>query len=92
MKIAFVIFDGMTSLDFVGAFDPLTRLKSMEFLKNMTWEICAHTEQVKDDRGLIFTPTKIKESLDRYELVVIPGGSNRIRRILFRSGRPTRSR
>lgn len=29
MKIAFVIYDGMTLLDFAGVYDPLTRLRSM---------------------------------------------------------------
>src|SRR5579871_841208 len=74
MKIAFVIFDGMTSLDFLGAYDPLTRLKSMGFLKNMIWEVCAPTEQVTDDRGLVFTPTQVGLSLERFDLVVVPGG------------------
>ena len=31
MKTAFVIFNGMTALDFVGIYDPLTRLKTMGF-------------------------------------------------------------
>ena len=29
MKTAFLIFNRMTALDFIGTFDPLTRLKSM---------------------------------------------------------------
>jgi len=29
MKAAFVVFDRITALDFVGFYDPLTRLKSM---------------------------------------------------------------
>jgi len=74
MKIGFVIFDGMTSLDFLGAYDPLTRLKAMGFLKNMNWEVCAPTEQVTDDRGLVFTPTQVGLPLDRFDLVVVPGG------------------
>ncbi len=74
MKIGFVIYNGMTSLDFVGAFDPLTRLKTMGFLKNMSWEICAPSEQVSDDAGLVFTPTQVGTPLDRYDLVVVPGG------------------
>ena len=74
MKIAFVIFDEMTSLDFVGIYDPLTRLKTMGFLKNMSWEICATTDQVTDDRGLVFAPTQVGAPLDRYDLVVVPGG------------------
>jgi transcriptional regulator GlxA family with amidase domain len=74
MKIGFVIFDGMTSLDFIGVYDPLTRLKTMGFLKNLTWDVCAVTEQVTDDRGLVFTPTQVGVPLDRCDLVVVPGG------------------
>ena len=36
MKIAFVIFNGMTSLDLIGIYDPLTRLKTMGFTKVVT--------------------------------------------------------
>jgi cyclohexyl-isocyanide hydratase len=74
MKIGFVIYDGMTALDFVGIFDPLSRLKTMGFLKNISWEICAFTEQATDAAGLVFTPTQTGTALNRYDLVVVPGG------------------
>jgi hypothetical protein len=35
MKIAFVIFNGLTALDFIGIYDPLTRLKSMGFMPDL---------------------------------------------------------
>ena len=63
MKLAFVIFDNMTALDFIGLYDPLTRLKSMGFLPELRWDICAFTETVTDDRGLQFTPTKYQAPL-----------------------------
>ena len=31
MNVAFVAYDGMTALDFVGAYDPITRLDRMGF-------------------------------------------------------------
>jgi transcriptional regulator GlxA family with amidase domain len=74
MKIGFVIYDSMTGLDFVGVFDPLSRLKTMGFLKNLDWDICAPQEEVTDGAGLVFTPTQVTRSLDRYDLVVVPGG------------------
>jgi len=74
MKIGFVIYDGMTALDFVGAFDPISRLKTMGFLKNISWEICALTEPVTDAAGLVLTPTQTGTPLNRYDLVVVPGG------------------
>jgi transcriptional regulator GlxA family with amidase domain len=74
MKAAFIIFDRMTALDFVGAYDPVTRLKSMGFLQDLTWDICAISERVTDDRGLVFTPTRTGGALNGYDLVIVPGG------------------
>lgn len=74
MKIAFIIFDGMTALDFIGAYDPLTRLKTMGFLPDLEWEICALTETVTDHSGLLFTPTRSGGPLQGFDLLVIPGG------------------
>ena len=39
MRIAFVIYDGMTSLDFIGVYDPVTRLKTMGFMPDLEWDI-----------------------------------------------------
>lgn len=74
MKMAFVIYDQMTGLDFVGAFDPLSRLKTMGFLKNIGWEICAVQERILDCAGLVFTPSQVRLPLNRFDLVVVPGG------------------
>lgn len=74
MKIAFIIYNGMTALDFIGAYDPLTRLKSMGFLKDLKWDICSHARKVKDNTGLVFIPTKVNKSLKNYDMVIVPGG------------------
>lgn len=74
MKIAFLIFNDMTSLDFIGVYDPVIRLKTMGFRDDVQWDICAFTEKVTDDSGLVFTPTKIREALDVYDLLIVPGG------------------
>lgn len=74
MKIGFVVYNGMTALDFVGVYDPLTRLKTMGFMPDLHWEICAYTSGVKDGTGLVFSPTKVKEPLDAYDMIVVPGG------------------
>ena len=34
MRAAFVLFDGLTALDFVGLYDPLTRLRATPELRN----------------------------------------------------------
>lgn len=74
MKTAFVIFDRMTALDLIGVYDPLTRLKSMNFAPGFNWQFCAFTEKVVDDRGLRFAPDTVAESLGGYDIVVVPGG------------------
>jgi transcriptional regulator GlxA family with amidase domain len=74
MKIGFIIYDGMTSLDFIGVYDPLTRLKTMGLMPDLQWEICAFSREVRDNAGLVFIPTQVKEALQNYDLVVVPGG------------------
>ena len=74
MKIAFIIYNGMTALDFIGVYDPLTRLKSMGFIKDLQWDICSHTSEVKDSTGLGFIPTRVGEPLEDYDMMIVPGG------------------
>jgi cyclohexyl-isocyanide hydratase len=74
MKAAFIVFDRMTSLDFIGFYDPVTRLKSMKILEDFEWRICARTPQVVDDRGLRMAPDTVNEPLDSYDLLFVPGG------------------
>ncbi|HEX5416894.1 MAG TPA: DJ-1/PfpI family protein [Chloroflexota bacterium] len=74
MKIAFVIYDGMTTLDFLGAYDALTRLKTMGFWPDLEWEICARSAVVTDGSGLRLLATKVDEPLVGYDLLVVPGG------------------
>lgn len=74
MKTAFVIFNRMTALDLIGVYDPLTRLKTMNIIPEFNWQLCAFTEEVSDDRGLRFAPDTVAESLDAYDIIVVPGG------------------
>ena len=74
MKTAFVLFDRLTALDFVGVYDPLTRLRSMQVMPDFEWSLCAFTDDVTDDRGLRFIPDVVGGSLAGYDLIVVPGG------------------
>jgi len=74
MKIGFVIYQGMTALDFIGVYDSIARLKTMGFVPDLEWDICACSSEVRDGTGLAFTPTKVRESLGDYDMVVVPGG------------------
>ncbi|MFQ5896339.1 MAG: DJ-1/PfpI family protein [Nitrospinota bacterium] len=75
MKIAFIIFDGMTSLDFVGFYDPITRLKTMGFLPDLEWEVCGRTAEVRDTSGLLLKPDRVSGSLRGFDMTFLPGGS-----------------
>ena len=74
MRVAFVLFERLTALDFVGAYDPITRLGSMGVVDEFEWDLCARKEGVTDDRGLSFTPDVVGASLADYDLLVVPGG------------------
>ena len=74
MKVAFIIFDQMTFLDFVGFYDPVTRLKSMRILDDFSWQVCSLSRSVVDDRGLRIEADTVGESLAGYDLLFVPGG------------------
>lgn len=74
MNTAFVIFHHMTAMDFIGAYDPFTRLKSMGLMPSFEWDICALTADVDDDKGLHIAPTVVGQPLSRYDLIIVPGG------------------
>jgi hypothetical protein len=42
MKAAFIIFDRMTYLDFIGFYDAVTRLDSMKILDGFEWRVCSN--------------------------------------------------
>lgn len=74
MQMAFVIYDDMTALDFIGAYDPLTRLNTMKLLPDVSWHVCAMTTTVRDGAGLRFVPDLVEQPLSGYDLVFVPGG------------------
>ena len=74
MKVGFIIYDGMTALDFIGVYDPVTRLNTMGFLPDLHWEVCARSMTVEDGAGLAFIPTKVGEPLHVYDMIIVPGG------------------
>jgi cyclohexyl-isocyanide hydratase len=74
MKIAFVIYDGMTALDFVGVYDPVTRLKTMGFMHDLEYDVCATIREVRDAAGLRIVAERICVPFDGYDMVIVPGG------------------
>ena len=74
MKIAYIIFDGMTMLDLVGVYDPVSRLRSIQFIPNLSWDFCATKPEIKDSFGFTVKADKISPDLSVYDVVIIPGG------------------
>lgn len=74
MKIAFVIYNELTLLDFAGAYDPLTRLKTMGFVPDLTYDICARTATVRSAEGAELVPARVDNDLSGYDYVIVPGG------------------
>lgn len=74
MDVAFVAYDGMTALDFVGAFDPVTRLTTMGY-RELDWDVCAPTGTVTATANLRFETDEVGGSLSGYDLLVVPGGA-----------------
>lgn len=74
MRIAFVIFDGMTFLDFIGFYDVIYRLNLFEETNGTTWDICGLSEEISDKLGLTIKVNRIKPDLSEYDLLFVPGG------------------
>lgn len=74
MKIAYIIFDGITWLDLIGFYDPISRLKSMGYLNDLEWDFCSKAKVASDHFGLSMVATKVNESLEGFDVLVIPGG------------------
>lgn len=74
MKAAFVVFNGVTSLDFVGAFDAIGRLRTMGFVPQLEWVVCGQQSPMTDDRGLTYLCDDTVATLEGFDLLVVPGG------------------
>ena len=74
MQIAFLMFNEMTALDILGAYDAITRLKTTGILPDLTWQWCGDAGIVLDDRGLRFTPDLVRPPLGEFDMVVVGGG------------------
>lgn len=74
MKMAFILFDQMTTLDFVGFYESVTRLGIVTANENISWDFCSNKDQITDDRGLTIKINHVYPDLSGYDVVFIPGG------------------
>ena len=76
MKIAFVLYDGVTLLDFAGAYDPLTRLKTMGFIPDLEYCTCARQERIRSFEGVELMVDRVSPDLAGFDYVIVPGGNS----------------
>jgi transcriptional regulator GlxA family with amidase domain len=74
MKIAFILFDQVTALDFVGFYEAVTWMGILNAKENVSWDFCANQEEITDDRGLTFKVNRVNPELSEYDLIFVPGG------------------
>ena len=74
MKIGFVVFNGITFLDFIGFYDVIYRLNLFEGTKGTTWDICGLSTEISDELGLTIKVNKVKPDLSEYDLLFVPRG------------------
>lgn len=74
MKLAYIIFNGISWLDFFGIYDTVLRLRTMKFISDLSWDICSFTSNAADSFGLQVIPNKIRNNLAHYDGIIIPGG------------------
>lgn len=72
MDVACCLYDDMTVLDFVGAYDPLTRLEADDSA-SVSVDVCARAEQIRAD-GLTIAVDRVEPDLGGYDLLFVPGG------------------
>jgi cyclohexyl-isocyanide hydratase len=74
-RFGFVAFEGMTLLDLVGVYDPLSRIRSMGFDTASTSEIVgAKGTRIGSHDGMMLSVSRVRPSLDDFDVLVVPGG------------------
>lgn len=74
MKIAFILYNGITWLDMAGVYEPITRLKYAGYLPDLSWDFCGFTPSTEDHGGLKILPNQVKNDLSGYDAIILPGG------------------
>jgi len=74
MKMAIILFDGMTTLDFAGFHNAVTWLKKLGHMDELSWHFCSTKRDIIDDRGMAIAVDRVMPDLSGYDLVFIPGG------------------
>lgn len=68
MKVAYVLYPGMTTLDLVGPHDVISRWPKVE-----TFFVASSTDPVKTELGLELVPSHSFSQCSRPDLILVPG-------------------
>lgn len=74
MKMAYVMFDGVTTMDFAGFYEVAAWMKVLGALEDLSWTFCADKPTIVDDRGMSVNIPRVCPDLSAYDLVFVPGG------------------
>lgn len=74
MNLAFILFNGITWMDLIGVYEPVQKLKSLQYLPDLHWDFCGYTSEISDYGGFTVIPTKVKNDLSSYDAIIVPGG------------------
>jgi cyclohexyl-isocyanide hydratase len=74
MRAAILIFPGLTVLDFIGMYDPLSRIKSMGIDPAFELRVVGTAAEIRDEGGLVLKPDSVFLDLRPLDLLLVPGG------------------
>jgi transcriptional regulator GlxA family with amidase domain len=74
MRAAIVIFPRLTVLDFIGMYDPLSRIRSMDIDPGFELRIVGTESEISDESGLVLKPDSVLLDLRPFDLLLLPGG------------------
>lgn len=74
MKMAYIMFDQMTTMDFAGFYEVVAWMRVLKKKENLTWDFCSNKDEITDDRGMKIKIQHVYPDLSTYDLVFIPGG------------------
>ena len=74
MQIAYILYDDLTLLDFVGFYDPVSRLRSMKYIPELSWQLCAAKAMITDNFGMHIRTDQVMPDLSGFDAIFVPGG------------------
>ena len=74
MQLAYILYDDITLLDFIGFYDPISRLRSMKFIPELSWQLCSTKAMIVDGFGLHMRMDQVAPDLSQFDAIYIPGG------------------